>query len=80
MQPIPCPHDAYMYTSRNPDRNDKQYEDLKRAVNRYKAGGPVLVGGDFDADIQSTDASGNGKVVGGHTFDKKHEKTGFCAF
>ena len=64
---------AYMYTSSNPDKNDGQYEILKKTIRRYKAGGPVLIGGDFNADIQSTDASGSVKVVGGHTFDKEHE-------
>jgi endonuclease/exonuclease/phosphatase (EEP) superfamily protein YafD len=55
----------YMHPSKDPEKNDKQYEELTRMSRKYKSGGPVLIGGDFNADIQSTDASGNSKVVGG---------------
>ena len=42
-------------------------------MKKYKKGGPVYIGGDFNADIQSTDSSRESKTVGPHTFDKEHE-------
>ena len=66
---------TYMYTASNPEKNPKQYKQLTTMYHKYKKGGPVYIGGDFNADIQSTDRSSENKMVGGHTFDKGNEKT-----
>jgi exonuclease III len=65
---------TYMHTSAHPDKNPALYKLVSSTVNKYKAGGPVFIGGDFNADIQSTDISIN-KIVGPRTFDKEHEHT-----
>ena len=44
---------AYMYTSSNPGKNDAQYAELTKLVKKYRAGGPVLIGGDFNAEPPS---------------------------
>ena len=64
---------TYMHTSAHPDRNLALYKQLNNIVKRYKAGGPVFIGGDFNADIQSIDGNREDMIVGPHTFDRKNE-------